>query len=70
MVEELIRLLILVLLFVGAAYGAYWLIGHLPGPWNTPATVIVTIIFLLILLVAVANYFGAGLSGKPLLRAP
>jgi hypothetical protein len=64
MIEELIRLMILVALFVGAAYGAYWLIGHLPDPWKTPTLVIVTFIFLIILLVAVANYFGSGISGR------
>ena len=69
MVEDLIRLLIMVLLFGGAAWGAYWLVGHLPAPAQTPALIIVTLIFLIILLVAVSNYFGTGLSGKSLFRS-
>jgi len=60
MVEDLILLLIKVLIFAGAAWGAYWLVGHLPQPFQTPAIIIVTIIFLIILLVAVAAYFGVG----------
>ncbi len=66
MVEDLIRLLVMVLLFGGAAWGAYWLVGHLPAPAQTPALIIVTIIFLVILLVAVANYFGSGVGGMRL----
>jgi len=60
MIEDLIRLLVAVLIFGLAAWAAYWIIGHLPAPFQTPALVIVSVIFLIIILLAVAHYFGGG----------
>jgi len=65
MVESLIYLLVLVALFIGAAWGALWLINNfLPAPWLTAARVIVGLIFLIILLLFVAKFFGEGGGGK------
>lgn len=46
----LIGVLVFIVILVAIAYVAYWLIGHLPEPLRTPATVIVTVIALLVLL--------------------
>lgn len=65
MVENLIFLLVAVALFVGAAWGALWIInGFFPAPWHTPAKLIAGLIFLIILLLAVSAYFGAGGDGR------
>ena len=64
-VEGLIFLLVLVALFIGAAWGALWLITNFfPPPWHTPAKLIAGLIFLIILLLAVASYFGGGGGGR------
>lgn len=58
MIEELIRLLIAVMLLGLAAWGCYWIIGHFPAQLQVPAQVIVGVIFLIVILLAVASYFG------------
>ena len=65
MIESLIGLLIYVLLFALAVWGAYWIIGKLPGNFQVPAQVIVGCIFLIIILLAVARYFGGDFPLPP-----
>jgi phosphoglycerol transferase MdoB-like AlkP superfamily enzyme len=65
MVETLIVLLVAIALFIGAAWGALWIINNFfPAPWHMPARVIAGLIFLIILLIAVSNYFGGSGDGR------
>lgn len=64
MIEGLIYLLVAVAIFIGAAWGALWLINNFfPPPWHTIAKVIAGLILLIILLLAVNALFGSGGSG-------
>lgn len=64
MIESLIYLLVIVAIFIGAAWGALWLINNFfPAPWHMIAKVIAGLIFLIILLLGVAALFG-GNGGK------
>jgi hypothetical protein len=65
MIESLIYLLVIVVLFIGAAWGALWVINNFfDAPWHTPVKLVVGLILLIVLLLVVAQYFGGNLGAR------